>query len=207
MLRTLRFSTIRRMSSATKKTLNQDIIAQVIDDHNTVKSLWSKFQTENNKEEKDKLANQIIYEVSVHSHAEELVLYPAIEKSLQNKGKQLVDESRAEHAEVKKKLYAVDRMKAGDPNLDSQLNDTLTTLEQHIKEEETDILPQFKSATDVSTLQELGKKFERIKAAVPTRPHPSAPDKPLMETLIGLAVAPADNLRDATRSFSTGEEK
>jgi hypothetical protein len=29
----------------------------------------------------------------------------------------------------------------------------------------------------------------------------------LMETLIGLAVAPADNLRDATRSFSTGEEK
>lgn len=182
----------------------QSIVTKVVDDHNTVKALWSKFKKESDRAEKEKLANQIIYEVSVHSHAEELVLYPAIERNLKDEGKKLVDESRAEHAEVKEKLYAVDRLSSGDPNLETQLTATMEVLETHIEEEENDILPKFEKATDEKTLMALGDAFDTVKHTVPTRPHPWAPDKPLMESLVGLATAPVDMLRDAARSATTG---
>ncbi|KAG2186158.1 hypothetical protein INT43_002596 [Umbelopsis isabellina] len=180
------------------------IVTKVVEDHNTVKAFWSKFKKESDKTEREKLANQIIYEIAVHSHAEELVLYPAIERNLKEEGKKLVDESRAEHAEVKKKLYAVDRMSSGDPNLVTQLTATMEVLETHIEEEENDILPKFEKATDEETLKTLGGAFDAVKHTVPTRPHPWAPDKPLMESLVGLATAPVDMLRDAARSATTG---
>lgn len=182
----------------------QNIVSKIVDDHNTVKSFWCKFKKESGRTEKEKLANQIIYEIAVHSHAEELVLYPAIENTLKDEGKKLADMSRAEHAEVKNKLYAVDRMSSGDPNLEPQLTATMEALETHMDEEENDILPKFENATDVDTLQSLGGKFDAAKKVVPTRPHPWAPDKPLMESLIGLAAKPVDKLKDAARAATTG---
>ena len=36
---------------------------------------------------------------------------------------------------------------------------------------------------------------------IPTRSHPSAPDKPPFEAVAGLLAAPIDHLRDIFRSF------
>lgn len=50
-------------------------------------------------------------------------------------------------------------------------------------------------------LVEAGKKFERTKMFAPTRAHPSAPNKPPFETVVGLITAPLDKLRDVFRTF------
>jgi hypothetical protein len=45
------------------------------------------------------------------------------------------------------------------------------------------------------------KKFMRTKKFIPTRSHPSAPDKPPFETVAGLMAAPIDHLADLFRKF------
>jgi hypothetical protein len=51
----------------------------------------------------------------------------------------------------------------------------------------------------------LGDKFERMKMFVPTRAHPSAPNKPPFETLVGLLTMPVDKLRDLFKDFPKTE--
>ena len=47
----------------------------------------------------------------------------------------------------------------------------------------------------------LSKSFGRTKMFVPSRSHPSAPDKPPFETAVGLLTAPIDHLADMFRSW------
>jgi len=74
-------------------------------------------------------------------------------------------------------------------------------LAQHIKEEENDDLPALESAIQTDESESLAKSFGRTKAFVPSRSHPSAPNKPPFETAIGLMAAPIDHLGDLFRSF------
>lgn len=75
------------------------------------------------------------------------------------------------------------------------------TLSQHIKEEEKDDLPALEKALDADASAALARSFDRTKHFVPTRSHPSAPDRPPFETAAGLLAAPIDKLMDLFRSF------
>jgi hypothetical protein len=46
---------------------------------------------------------------------------------------------------------------------------------EHIKEEESDDLPALEKAIATAESESLAKSFERTKAFVPSRSHPSAP--------------------------------
>jgi hypothetical protein len=72
---------------------------------------------------------------------------------------------------------------------------------EHIKEEESDDLPALEKAIATAESESLAKSFERTKAFVPSRSHPSAPSKPPFETVVGLLTAPIDHLGDMFRKF------
>ena len=74
-------------------------------------------------------------------------------------------------------------------------------LNQHIQEEENDDLPALESSLQGDESQSMAKSFGRTKAFVPSRSHPSAPNKPPFETVIGLMTAPIDHLGDIFRKF------
>jgi hypothetical protein len=74
-------------------------------------------------------------------------------------------------------------------------------LVEHIKEEENDDLPALEKAIATTESESLAKSFERTKAFVPSRSHPSAPSKPPFETVVGLLTAPIDHLGDMFRKF------
>ena len=77
----------------------------------------------------------------------------------------------------------------------------MTDLGQHIKEEEDDDLPALETALSTADSENMAKSFGRTKAFVPSRSHPSAPDKPPFETVAGLMAAPLDHLGDLFRKF------
>jgi len=58
-------------------------------------------------------------------------------------------------------------------------------------------------ACDGAELTELGKKFERAKKMAPTRPHPSAPDKPPANKILGPGVGLIDRMRAALSGRNT----
>ena len=61
----------------------------------------------------------------------------------------------------------------------------------------SDLLPKLRDACDEADFRELGKKFEQAKKMAPTRPHPSAPDKPPANKILGPGVGLIDRMRDA----------
>lgn len=74
-------------------------------------------------------------------------------------------------------------------------------LSQHIKEEEETDLPTLENALTAEESESMSKSFGLTKAFVPSRSHPSAPNKPPFETAIGLLTAPIDHVADIFRKF------
>ncbi|KAJ3056551.1 hypothetical protein HK097_006184 [Rhizophlyctis rosea] len=71
---------------------------------------------------------------------------------------------------------------------------TIRDLREHIEEEEQIYLPKIHTAISAEESLKFGKEFQRTKHLVPTRFHPSAPDKLPFETLGGLLAAPLNKL-------------
>jgi hypothetical protein len=100
-------------------------------------------------------------------------------------------------------------MTPNDPDYVPQLKTLMSTLQQHIKEEEKDDLPALEKALsvgdNVGVSEKLATNFGRTKAFVPSRSHPSAGENPPFETFMGLLTAPIDHIADIFRKFPEGK--
>lgn len=143
--------------------------------------------------------HKFIREAAQHSVAEELVLYPWLE---QHNGREWAERSRAEHQGLKLMLHNLERTEFGDEAFRAQYADVKSALLAHIAHEESDEVPMFVRQTTDAERMTMGKKFKMMRAIVPTRPHPRVPNRSaVMETFLGVLIAPLDRLRDLARSF------
>jgi hypothetical protein len=92
-------------------------------------------------------------------------------------------------------------MDPSDPQFIPTIKDLMQDLAQHIKEEEGNDLPKLEAALSQEQSEGLSTTFGRTKMFVPSRSHPSAPDKPPFETVVGLLTAPIDHLADLFRKW------
>lgn len=106
---------------------------------------------------------------------------------------------------AKEQLKAFQNMKPSDAEFLPTIKALMRDLKQHIKEEETSDLVKLEDSLTEQESESLSKSFERTKMFVPSRSHPSAPNKPPFETAIGLLTAPIDRLADIFRKWP--EEK
>jgi len=172
------------------------ISKRIISDHRAFFNLYDQYKTESNPEMRDRIANTIIREVAIHSTAEEVVVYPVIEKNFEN-GRDHAQRLRAEHQDVKNDLYNFDSTK--DPGLLSKI---MSELRKHIEYEEGQEIPMLMSKLSTSEDQSLVTQWDKTRTTVPTRPHPSAPDKGgLTKAAAGMASKPLDLLMDTTRQY------
>lgn len=174
-------------------------------DHTELEAYYNKIKSAKTDDDKVKWQNQFVWELARHSIAEELVVYPAMEKYLPN-GLDMAEKDRSEHQIVKEKLYEFQKMEASDPDFIPAIDSLWETLSQHIKEEEQDDLPALEQAIDSDASKSLASSFARTKHFVPTQSHPSAPDRPPYETAAGLLAAPMDKLMDLFKKFPSSEE-
>ncbi len=94
-------------------------------------------------------------------------------------------------------------MKSSDAAYVPKIKEIWGPLEEHIKEEEERDLPTLETelSSDQGASEALAKSFERTKAFVPSRSHPSAGENPPFETVMGLLTAPFDKVADLFRKF------
>ncbi|CAG8480134.1 6306_t:CDS:2 [Cetraspora pellucida] len=166
----------------------KDIISEVLEDHNVIKDLNSRFMKEANPTEQQKIANTIIREIAIHSSTEEICAYPLIEKHIQD-GKKIADKSREEHLQLKKDLYELDKKKINDEGYKALLEKIIGEFENHIKDEENEIYPKLKASLTDKILMEEGEKYEKTR------------NTPPLETAAGIAQAPIDKGLDKLRDF------
>ncbi|KAI0817397.1 hypothetical protein GGR55DRAFT_620276 [Xylaria sp. FL0064] len=165
------------------------------EDHKQLKDYYSRVVNSKDPDEQERYENAFIWELARHSIAEELVVYPAFERDLKD-GRSIADNDRAQHQDIKEQLYEFQKLKPEDPSYVPTLEALFKDLQQHIKEEEEDHLVKLENELSLTESKELSQSFERTKMFTPTRSHPSAPNKPPFETVVGLMTAPIDRLRD-----------
>jgi len=182
-------------------TSENTISSGIIRDHNELRDYYQKITSASSSDEKTRWANQFRWELARHSIGEELVIYPEYERLLGVEGKEFADRDRADHQEVKEQLKVLQNMNVDDPEFRLTLDKLMDSLTEHMKQEEDVDLPTFEKKLDEADSNKLLKSFQRTKHFVPTRSHPSAPDKPPFETVAGLMAAPMDKLRDLFCKF------
>ncbi|KAK0736572.1 hypothetical protein B0T21DRAFT_367194 [Apiosordaria backusii] len=214
------FISVARMATAAGNRVSD----RIKHDHRELESYYNKIKSAKSDDEKVRWQNQFVWELARHSIAEELVVYPAMEKHIPD-GLKLAEKDRSEHQtvnfstviflmidvltrkQVKNKLYEFQKMEASDPNFYPTIDSLWETLRQHIKEEEQDDLPLLEKHIDEGDSEKMATSFARTKHFVPTQSHPGAPDRPPYETVAGLLAAPIDKLMDMFKKFPSAEER
>lgn len=68
-------------------------------DHREIEEYYDKALNSATHDEKERWANQFVWELARHSIGEEIVVYPLLEKRVEG-GKSMADDDRREHNEV-----------------------------------------------------------------------------------------------------------
>ncbi|OJJ44317.1 hypothetical protein ASPZODRAFT_71636 [Penicilliopsis zonata CBS 506.65] len=169
-------------------------------DHHEIESVYDRILTSKDPDEQTRFQNQFTWEVARHAIGEELVVYPAFEKYL-SKGGEMADRARREHQEMKEKLKEFQSLKSTDPQFHTKLKSLMADLQNHIEKEESGDLRRLEEVLSQPDSQGLSKSFDRTRMFVPSRSHPSAPNKPPFETVAGLLTAPMDRVADLFRKW------
>ncbi|KAI2776153.1 hypothetical protein F4815DRAFT_485334 [Daldinia loculata] len=176
-------------------------ISQAIQqDHSELEDYYNRIVSSKDPDEQRRFQNIFIWELSRHSIAEELVVYPTLEKAIPD-GAHRADKDREEHQKVKEQLYEFQKLRPEDHSFLPTLEALFKDLKRHIKEEEEQDLVKLEDALGLTQSKELCQKFEKTKLFTPTRSHPSSPNKPPFETVVSFMTAPIDKIRDLFTKF------
>ena len=180
----------------------QNIVDEIIADHRQVESIFDEIENSSDPSNRRQLVEHVITELVRHSVAEEQYLYPTARRVLPD-GEQMADHELKEHAEAEEVMKELENTDEGDPKFDALVRTLIDDIRHHVEDEENDLLPKLRDACDGAELAELAEKFERAKKMAPTRPHPSAPDKPPANKILGPGVGLIDRMRDALTGRNT----
>jgi acetyl esterase len=169
-----------------------DIDRLIADDHAIVERQFQ--HLESARANRRVMVDQISFELTAHTFAEETVLYPVwLEAGMGDAN----HDARREHQGVKDRLLALDHSEPGQPEFEEALARLIAEVRHHVAGEEQLELPEFRRKAGPEMMARLGREFLAAKHRAPTRPHPNAPDGGTAEKVAGALAMPVDKLRDA----------
>jgi hemerythrin-like domain-containing protein len=181
----------------------RDVIEILEHDHREVEQMFAELEslrgasTEEALARRKELAEQVTIELVRHSVAEEVLVYPKVEKDV---SEEQAEHAREEHAEAEETLGRLEKLDADDPAFDDELATLMAEIRHHIEDEEGEMFAHMRQVIDADELRSLGKQVEAFKKVAPTHPHPHVPNTALARTAAG----PAASLFDRMRDLATG---
>ena len=181
----------------------RDVIEVLEHDHREVEQMFAELEslrgvaTEDARSRRKELAEQVTIELVRHSVAEEVLVYPQVEKKV---SAEEAEHARKEHAEAEETMHRLEKLDADDPGFDAALAELMGEIRHHIADEEGQMFAHMRQVIEEDELRKLGARVEAFKKVAPTRPHPNVPN----ETLPRLAAGPAASLFDRMRDLATG---
>ena len=114
-------------------TTQQDAIALLKEDHRTVEDLFAQFEKASGDGRKQKIAEQICLELSIHAKIEEEIFYPACEGKVEE---DLLKEAYVEHDGAKVLIAQIMEGGPSDEFYDAKVTVLQEQIEHHVEEEE-----------------------------------------------------------------------
>ena len=130
-------------------------------DHRKVEDLFSQLEAVRGQA-KLRVFEQIKMALDLHTHIEEKIFYPALEKPKQTHD--LTLEAYEEHDVVKKLLREMSRSKSADEEWQAQAKVLQENVEHHVEEEEGELFPKAEAALSEEQIETLGEEMEAEKA-------------------------------------------
>jgi hemerythrin superfamily protein len=186
----------------------RDVIAVLTHDHREVEQMFAELESlrgatgEAQRARRKDLVDQVTIELVRHSVAEEAEVYPAVKEKVSNAE---AERALEEHAEAEETMKRLEGLQPDDPSFDQELATLMTEIRAHVAEEEGEMFPHMRRVFSEEELVELGRKVEAVKKMAPTRPHPSAPDEPPGDKILGPITGLLDRMRDAVTRRGTQE--
>lgn len=182
---------------------HKDLVDIIVEDHRAVQRAFAELEGgAGTPEHRRELADHVIAELVRHSVAEEQYMYPAARRALPD-GDEIAEHEIAEHAEAERVMKDLEGVEPTDARFEELLRTLIKDIRHHIEEEETKLLPRLRSACSADELRELGQKVLRAKEIAPTRPHPSAPDRPPANRILAPGMGLIDRIRDRLSGRTT----
>ena len=165
----------------------RDAIALLKDDHRTVEELFETFEKASGDGRKERLAQQICLELSVHATIEEEIFYPACEGKVEE---DLLKESYVEHDAAKVLIAEISSGAGeGDEFFDSKVKVLQEEIEHHVEEEEKRMEGLFAQARKAGLdMDSLGEQLAARKLELTEQFKANGIPKPELKTMDEVAV-------------------
>jgi hemerythrin superfamily protein len=174
---------------------DQDVIDVLTIDHTEATALIAQIRSSADPEQRRDLADTLISELVRHSVAEEMFVYPAMQKHLPD-GEQAVEHDVSEHKQLERTMKELEGADPASPSFDALVDQLESVLRDHVQDEETEQFPKLRTHIPRDQLVTMAGKVEAAKKVAPTRPHPGAPNNEVFHKLVGPGVGLVDRLRD-----------
>ncbi|KAK4871019.1 hypothetical protein LT330_000256 [Penicillium expansum] len=174
------------------------------DDHRRLESYYNIIMNSEDEDEQTRFQNQFTWELARHAIAEELVVFPALEKA-RSDGKEKIDDDRREHSALKEMLYVFQDLNCSDPRFLPTITMLMEGLAKHMRDEESNDLVILEETLTSDESEKLGQSLSRTKMFLPSRSHPYDLENPRFETVADLLMAPLDYLQDLFRRWPEEE--
>lgn len=169
------------------ETNQQDAIALLKQDHRTVEELFTQFEKASGDGRKQKLAEQICLELSVHATIEEEIFYPACEGKVEE---DLLKEAFVEHDGAKVLIAEIQGGSGqSDEFFDAKVKVLQEQIEHHVEEEEKRMEGLFSQARKAGLdMDALGQQLAQRKAELVETYKATGVPKPELTTMSEAAV-------------------
>jgi hemerythrin superfamily protein len=129
-------------------------------DHREVDQLFAEIE-EADGEEQGELFTRIKEALQLHTKLEEAHFYPALKEY--DETKEMAQHAGKEHGEVKELLRKMSQLKPGGDTWTKHCEELKTSVQHHVKEEETKIFPAAEKAIEEDELDEIAETIESEK--------------------------------------------
>jgi hemerythrin superfamily protein len=149
-----------------------DAITLLKQDHKLVKSLFRDFQRakkESDRAGRQRIATQVIEELSVHAAIEEGIFYPAVRAEVEDSDEDIL-EALEEHHLMKWTLDELSHLDPSDERFDPKMTVLMEVVRHHVEEEESSLFPTVRSELGRKRLAEVGDQLEQAKSSAPREP-------------------------------------
>lgn len=143
-----------------------DALDLLIADHNRLRGLFARFSEAQDSDDTaamGELANTMFDELEVHTALEEQIFYPAVHDRSEELA-EVVDEGVQEHHVADVLIAEAKELDPSAAEWVAKLTVLIESVEHHIGEEETELFPQARSATDAATRAQWAERMEAMKA-------------------------------------------
>ena len=142
-----------------------DALALLTADHNRVRGLFTRFKAAKESDATEQLValgNEVFTELTVHTSIEESTFYPWA-SSLSDDIRETIEEGVQEHHVVKVLMEEITQLTPDQPEWAAKLAVLIENVEHHAEEEETELFPPIRSASNADDLEEMGAALEAAK--------------------------------------------